>query len=106
LIYNGTSYPEIIYKNISGLTTGLSYTFNLYSMNAIYLSALPDTETIMIGTVPTQTGKPTLISSDNTLLTITVGWTAPIDNGGNEITNYYLWIDDGAGTFTVAPSID
>lgn len=44
LIYNGTGYPEIISYNVTNLTTALTYSFELYSLNAIYQSATPGTE--------------------------------------------------------------
>lgn len=36
LIYNGTGKPELIQYNVTGLTTGQTYSFKLYSMNIIY----------------------------------------------------------------------
>lgn len=36
LIYDGTGKPEIIYKDETGLVNGLSYDYELYSLNKIY----------------------------------------------------------------------
>jgi hypothetical protein len=52
LLYNGTGRPEIITYNATNLVTGLSYTFTLYQLNAIYASTTGSSLTVLIGTVP------------------------------------------------------
>jgi len=52
MIYNGTGKPEQISFIASGLTTGLTYRFKLYSRNAIYKSPESNIEIVLVGTVP------------------------------------------------------
>jgi hypothetical protein len=46
---------------------------------------------------------PAYLSSSYTDLNITVSWVAPTYTGGNAITSYDLWIDDGAGNWPATP---
>lgn len=57
----------------------------------------------MIGTVPSQPSKPALVSTSSAAQTIQISWIAPSYVGGSALTDYYLWIDDGAGTWPVTP---
>jgi hypothetical protein len=36
LIFNGTSKPEIVSFKVTGLLTGMTYSFKLYSVNKIF----------------------------------------------------------------------
>lgn len=102
LIYNGTSRPEVIEYTAENLTTGYSYTFKLYAMNEIWTSATAGSVTGYVGTVPSQPGKPQMMTADFALGTLTFNWTAPATDGGASISQYNLWIDNGAGVFTAA----
>ena len=85
------------------MTTGLTYRYKLYSRNAIYRSAQSNIEVVLIGTVPGKPSKPAYVSSSVALTNIKVSWIAPSYTGGSDITSYYVWIDDGAGTWPVTP---
>jgi hypothetical protein len=85
------------------MTTGQTYNFKLYSKNIIYLSPSSIPLSVLVGTVPGQPSKPEYVSSSFTIPRITVKWRAPSYTGGNAITSYNLWIDDGAGNWPVIP---
>lgn len=67
LLFNGTAAPEIIFYNVTGLMTGHTYNFQLYSMNIIYPSATFGTSQVLIGTIPDAPLQPTYISSSYAL---------------------------------------
>ena len=50
--------------------------------------------------LPSLMSAPTRITSD--LLTMTVGWSAPLVTGGCQIIGYAVYMDDGTGTSTFA----
>jgi len=103
LIYNGTTYPEIIFFNVTELMTGHIYNFKLYSMNVIYVSTLFGSAQILIGTVPAQPKKAEFVSSSLSGKSITVTWDEPTYTGGIPIIRYDLWIDDGANVWPSSP---
>jgi len=43
MIYNGTTMPEIITFNVTGLHTAQFYKYKLYAANKIYTSTTPAT---------------------------------------------------------------
>jgi hypothetical protein len=99
LIYNGASKPGVIDYVDKGLQTSLTYTYRLYSMNAIFKSATYDELTLKIGLPPSAPGKPTFQASSLADGTITIAFTAPISIGGWPVTAYLIWVDNGLGVW-------
>jgi len=101
LIYNGTSRPEVTTFKVDGLETALTYSFQLFSLNTRFQSATPATLNLLIGTLPE---RPSRIRRADVIFVegeITVEWDSPSNSGGVELIEYEIWIDDGAGDFSI-----
>jgi hypothetical protein len=100
LIFNGTSQPELVSHNLTGLQTALTYSFQLYAVNKIFRSTTPATKAILIGTLP---DRPLNVTRDDVAYVngeIKIKWLPPSHTGGLALTSYEVWVDDGAGDFT------
>ena len=103
LVFNGTSKNHIKEAEVTDLTPGLTYNFQLYALNKIFRSETPASLDLIIGTV---TSKPLAVrrtSSDYVVDTIEIEWNAPADLGGVQLLNYDVFVDDGSGTFSNTP---
>jgi titin len=73
--------------NITGLTNGTTYSVNVLAINAAGSSSTSDTTDATPLTVP---DAPTITGVDRQLDTITVTWSAPLNNGGSAVTAYLV----------------
>jgi len=103
LIYNGTNRPEVLVFEAKELQTSLTYTFNLYAMNEIFLSPASDSLVIKIGVVPSKPGLPQYIVQEYESGSITITWAAPTSTGGWPILSYLIWTDNGDGIGLSSP---
>jgi titin len=89
-------------RTITGLTNGTAYLFRVSSKNAAGSSPTsPASLAITPRTVP---GMPTALQGTPGIGSITLAWTAPLDNGGNAISDYVILISSNGGTtFTPHP---
>ncbi|MDH6531995.1 hypothetical protein M2119_000232 [Aurantimicrobium minutum] len=80
---------------ISGLTNGTAYTFTVKAKNSLAYGAesLPSSPAIP-RTIP---GAPTSVSGSSSNAGATVTWTAPVDNGGDDVSEYQVRAYDSAG---------
>jgi hypothetical protein len=99
LIFNGTTRPEIVSFNVSGLQTALTYSFRLYAQNQIFASNLPATLQVLIGTLPDRPRRIRRVDAPFADGKMTVEWDRPDDTGGVDLTSYELFFDDGSGDF-------
>jgi titin len=103
LLYDGTNRPELLTVNLTDLMTSLTYTFKLFAHNAIYQSLESSDIIVKIGLPPGQPSQPFDLYQEYTGSSITVGWEAPLSDGGWPITSYLIWVDDGAGNWPTDP---
>jgi uncharacterized repeat protein (TIGR02543 family) len=110
--YKETSEPDTAFKyfsivtapttveTVTGLTNGTSYTFRVTSRNTNGISAPTDSRSV------TPTGpasQPLNLSYAALGGSITVNFSAPINNGGFSITNYQYSVDNGTTWVTRTP---
>jgi len=74
---------------ISQLSDGKTYNFNIYAVNAVGTS-LPGSKTARTLNVP---GFPTNLKAEGGVRKVNLTWNAP-DNGGSTITDYYVYRGD------------
>jgi hypothetical protein len=87
---------------VIGLTNGTNYIFTVVATN---LTGDSNASTSAAGTPKTNPGAPTNVSATPGDGTLTVGFTAPLSNGGASITGYTVTADDGdGGLFTCQTS--
>ncbi len=91
--------------NVTGLTNGVSYTFQVSAVNAIGTSS-PSAASDAV-TPATTPGAPTIGTATRGNASATVRWTAPASNGGSAITGYSVQsfvagLPDGAPRAAVA----
>ena len=89
---------------MTNLTTGLTYRFQLFSINQIYQSTAPGILAALVGTIPNPPSKPTYVTSSLAGQSITIAWQAPVNTGGIALTEFDLFIDDGAGVWSAVPT--
>ncbi|AGL16845.1 fibronectin type III domain-containing protein [Actinoplanes sp. N902-109] len=85
---------------LTGLVNGLTYTVQVRAVNAVGASAASAGTTVTPATAP---GVPTLPSAVGGDASITMIYTAPLDNGGSAVTGYQTSID-GGGTWVTLPA--
>ena len=88
---------------VTGLTNDILYQFRVSATNVHAPGAPSDvvsaTPTATVQPVITAPGAPTNLSVDATgETTVTLSWTAPVDNGGSAITNYNIEQSEDGGT--------
>ena len=71
------------------------YQFAVKAVNVVGSSELSEAISIRAAEPPAAPDAPTKLSS--TLTSITIQWSAPSYNGGNPISSYKIYIDDGLG---------
>jgi uncharacterized repeat protein (TIGR01451 family) len=74
--------------NITGLTNGISYQFEVQATNAFGSSAFSAASNTVTPQAPTVPGAPTGVSAMALDAMATVAWTAPASDGGSAITGY------------------
>jgi hypothetical protein len=79
----------------SGIVTDTVYQIAIKASNLIGDSSLSSVISIRAAQAPDAPAAPSKVTS--TTNSITVQWTSPGFNGGNVITHYSLYIDNGAG---------
>ena len=86
---------------LSGLTAGATYSCAVQAQNAVGSSLSSTASSVMLASVP---GAPTNLSltSNAAAATITGTFTAPSNNGGSPITNYYMLCTDTLNGWTTA----
>jgi hypothetical protein len=101
-IYDGSQNPDTLSYNVTGLTTGQSYSFYVIAVNYNGISPLQSNEKqALVCLGPSDISPPYYVSSTET--SILVGWTSPKDSGGCPITSYFLFINDGLGGAATTP---
>ncbi len=100
LIYDGSQNADTRAINVTGLTTGSSYTFFITAINFNGVSQSSDELIQIVCIAPYQISSPYYM--DSTQTSLTVGWSAPDYNGGCPIYTYALMRNDADG---LAPSI-
>jgi titin len=74
--------------SVTGLTNGTTYTFSVMAKNKVGDGAISNlSDGVLVSTVPNAPTSPTPVFGDRS---ITVFWTAPVDNGGAPITGYVV----------------
>jgi subtilisin family serine protease len=68
-----------------GLTAGTAYSVTVAATNGVGLGASSAAKSIAAGAAPSAPGTPTMVAGNGE---IAVSWTAPVDNGGLEISQY------------------
>ncbi len=87
---------------LSGLTNGTSYTFKVAAAIATgYGTASVASNAVTPATVP---GPPISVSASSGNASATVGWSAPISNGGASISSYTVTASPGGSSATVSGS--
>lgn len=108
----GASDPIITTQTltVTGLTTGLYYGFKVAAVNRVVLNN-PGTDSgprwsnpfyAFLAVTPSQPDPPQYVDGSRTVTGVTLKWTAPSDNGGQLLTGYRLYRDDGV---TANPNI-
>lgn len=79
----------------SGLVTNTVYQIAVKAVNVIGDSPLSTAVSIRAAQIPDTPNAPTKLAS--TTSSISIQWTAPAFNGGNALTKYSIYKDDGQG---------
>jgi len=95
-VYIGTNRPDLTEYTVSGLTTGLPYRFTIQATNSNGNSLASVSTTLYACDIPAGLAAPEYLSSDKTLLTISLSWNSPIDDGGCPITGFEVYVDNGS----------
>ena len=89
---------------VTGLSTGLYYKFKVAAINRVVTeNPLDDAQpnfgepfSSFIAVTPDPPAAPEVVNGTRTSTGITIIWEAPADNGGQLVTGYRLYRDDGA----------
>ena len=100
MIYNGNNNPNTLEVNVTGLSTGSIYSFQVLAINYNGLGPLSNELQQIVCLPPASLVTPFYLSS--TTQSINLGWSAPLFDGGCPIYSYQLWRNNGDGT---TPSI-
>jgi titin len=98
-LWVATSTASGTATTITGLSTGITYSFRVSAENSEGYGAFSGTSTAATYTVP---DAPTGVSATAGNAQLAVTWTAPASNGGATITDYLVEYNSGSGwaTFT------
>eukprot|EP00397_Hematodinium_sp_SG-2012_P000092 GEMP01000092.1.p1 GENE.GEMP01000092.1~~GEMP01000092.1.p1 ORF type:complete len:2939 (+),score=458.36 GEMP01000092.1:148-8817(+) len=101
LIWSGVGYTKdgIVSTDVITLTTGKSYRIQVAALNAVAVSndisgTRSDIAEYHCGLYADMPG---VYMLDSTVGSVTLGWTAPTDNGGLPVISYNIYTDDGLG---------
>lgn len=95
VIYDGSLNSDTLSYNVTGLTTGKTYSFYVVANNFNGEGDASDETYGLVCVAPSTIEDPYYVSSTTT--SITIGWSAPSSTGGCPITTYELYVDDGLG---------
>jgi hypothetical protein len=95
MVHDGGSLPSTTSVTVNGLTTGLPYRFYIVAKNIIGLSVPSNYLTVYSCTNPSGLSRP--VQGTVTQSSVTISWSAPLDNGGCLVTSYSILRDDGNG---------
>lgn len=93
--YDGSSNPSKVFTTVEGLTERTIYRMKVAAINKSGVGAYSDEVTCFTVTIPGQPGKPELVTS--TATSISVEWGAAYDDGGSPIKEYEVEIDEVEG---------
>ena len=77
------------------LVEGDIYTFRVIAVNVVGDSPPSGTFSVMAAVKPDAPGTPTRKTA--TTDSITIQWTAPVDDGGDQVDDYFVYWDQGLG---------
>ena len=83
----------------TGLVTSQVYDFRVIAVNDVGQSVASEPSSLIIATIPSASGQPVKIS--NTMSSVTIEWTEPVDDGATPITDYHVQMDSGSGFITI-----
>ena len=95
LVYDGTGFPTIFLRVITDLTTGSLYRFKVSAFNLNGEGPLSDEMQTRACQAPAQMDAPLRV--DSTMVSLTLQWEHPADNGGCPITSFAVFRDAGDG---------
>lgn len=72
------------------------YKFKVKAVNVVGISDFSDELLIVAAVIPSQPGTP--YKHYASVSAIEIRWTEPSSNGGSNITDYYIYWDEGKGT--------
>ncbi len=90
----------------SGLTDGVSYTFQVSALNSSGVGAAswPASNAVTPRATPVSPGAPTGLEAVPGEGQVTATWSPPVDNGGSTLTGYVVTTSPGGVGLTVGPS--
>ena len=106
---NGATWTTITHDpllvrsfNVTNLTKNKAYQFRVSAINAIGTGAASDV--LKVTTLASVPAAPTTLTTPSITTTgASLGWTAPTDNGGANITDYKVEISRDGNTWTTVP---
>jgi titin len=87
---------------ITGLSNGTEYSFRVAAVNALGSGSISDTVSSTPRTVP---GQPTSLTATPASSEVSLSWSAPDDDGGNEITGYFVEYHDGDESWMLVATV-
>jgi hypothetical protein len=95
-IYDGSTQNNNLFHQVSGLVTGLQYSFRVRAVNFNGVSEPSDVQSFFVCVEPRNFEAPRLEAQSNEQ--ISISWQAPSNNGGCRVTSYAVFRDDGLGS--------
>lgn len=96
----GSTGNVLTFEIDSGIITDSVYQISVKAVNVIGGSDLSPAITVRAASVPVAPAAPTknsVVHADATTTAITIDWLAPTYDGGNDVTGYSVYMDDGLG---------
>lgn len=95
VVYNGINFPNVRKYMVTKLLTGQTYGFTIQAVNFNGPSEKSDVASFILCKIPTQFASPKMTAVTKTEMTL--GWNAPLRDGGCPVLSFFLFRDDGAG---------
>lgn len=95
LVFSGEGYPDLVEYTVDGglIETGLPYRFYVVSENYVGLStSASDIAEFRACLEPSGLAAPTSVSTTDT--SVSISWSAPVDDGGCALTGYAVLVGD------------